>query len=82
MTDPQRRVLGAGHDDALKDVAQGYADDEETARDGGNVLRAYGLGLALGVGVSAGIGVAGPALGVGVAGGGAVGPPVIGMMRR
>ena len=68
----------------MKYVAQRYGDDEETARCGGQVLGAYGAGLALGVGVgvSAGIGVAGPGVGEGVAGGGAVGPPVSGMMRR
>lgn len=82
MADAQRRVLGARNDDALKDVAQRYADDEEAAGSGRDVLPAYGFRLALGVGVSAGIGVGGPALGVGVAGGGAVGPPVSGMMRR
>ena len=80
----QRRVLRARNDDALKYVAQRYRDDEQSARGGGEVLSAYGAGLALavGVGVSAGIGVAGPGVGEGVAGGGAVGPPVSGMMRK
>lgn len=80
--DAQRRVLGTRHDDALKDVAQCDAHNEEAAGSSGYVGRAYGLGLAVGVGVSAGMGVAGPGVGVGVGGGGAVGPPVSGMIRR
>lgn len=79
---PQRRIRGARHDDDLKHVAQRERDDQQTRRRDGDILRVYGEGLALGVGVSAGIGVAGPAVGVGVAGGGAVDPPVSGMMRK